>query len=70
MPALLSGVAPTKWRATRFAHAYLDALLLVGESAWHASLNVELNHRPQMLSARFVPRARRWVVTDGVGEEE
>ncbi|MEI6390096.1 MAG: hypothetical protein WCT12_03235 [Verrucomicrobiota bacterium] len=39
---------------------HLDALLLVAEPAWRASLQVELAHQVQTLEARFVPRARRW----------
>lgn len=44
------------------AHAHLEALLLIAEPAWAARLNVEQHHRPQTLTAGFVPRARRWVV--------
>jgi hypothetical protein len=50
------------------AHAHLEALLLVAESAWRTGLHLERDHRPQTLSARFVPRARRWVLTDGLGQ--
>jgi hypothetical protein len=39
-----------------------EALLLLAEDAWHAELKVELAHRPQTRSARFVPRVRRWIV--------
>jgi len=51
------------------AQAHLEALLLIAESAWRTRLNVELAHRPQALSALFVPRARRWVLTDGPGKD-
>ena len=44
------------------AHAHPEALLLVAEPAWRAGLRVEISHRPQSLSARFVPRARRWIL--------
>jgi hypothetical protein len=46
------------------AHAHLEALLLIAEPAWETRLNIEQNHRPQTLTARFVPRARRWFVSD------
>jgi hypothetical protein len=40
---------------------HLDALLLVAEPAWRATLHIERAHQhPQTLVARFVPRARRW----------
>jgi hypothetical protein len=38
----------------------LDALLLVAETAWGSSVQVELDHQPKTFAARFVPRARRW----------
>ena len=45
-------------------HPHLDTLLLVAEPAWRASLQVERAHRaPETPLARYVPRARRWVVT-------
>jgi len=37
-----------------------DALLLVAERAWLASLEVERARVPQRLKSAFVPRARRW----------
>jgi hypothetical protein len=37
-----------------------DALLLVAEPAWRASVDLERSHVPQTLEALFVPRARRW----------
>jgi len=46
------------------AHAYLEALLLIAEPVWHAGVSVEFAHQPQTLSARFIPRARRWIVTE------
>ena len=46
------------------AHAHLDSLLLISESAWRAGLKVEIAHRPQSLSALFIPRARRWIVAE------
>jgi hypothetical protein len=46
------------------AQAHLDSLLLISESAWRAGLKVEIAHRPQSLSALFVPRARRWIVAE------
>jgi hypothetical protein len=49
------------------AHAHLDSLLLISESAWRAGLTFELSHRSQTASALFVPRARRWIV---VGEAD
>ena len=48
-------------------HAHLDALLLTAESGWRTTLNVDRNHQAQTLSARFVPRARRWVLPDDPG---
>jgi hypothetical protein len=40
---------------------HLDALLLVAEPAWRATIHLERAHQhPQDLVARFVPRARRW----------
>jgi hypothetical protein len=40
---------------------HIDALLLVAEPAWRATLHVERVHRPRaVIEARFVPRARRW----------
>jgi len=39
---------------------HLDALLLVAEPAWRASLNVERAHVAQTVEASFVARARRW----------
>jgi len=39
---------------------HIDALLLVAEPCWQAELEVEEQRAPQAVSARFVPRARRW----------
>ncbi len=42
---------------------HLDALLLVAEPAWQATLHVERAHHPaENHPAVFVPRARRWVI--------
>jgi hypothetical protein len=37
-----------------------DALLLIAEPAWRATLEVEAAHQFQALDALFVPRCRRW----------
>jgi hypothetical protein len=42
-------------------HPRLETLLLVAETAWHASLKVERAHVAQSVEALFVPRARRWL---------
>jgi len=39
---------------------HFDALLLVAEPAWRASLLVEQDHKSHSLEAAFVPRARQW----------
>ena len=40
---------------------HIDTLLLVAEPAWRAALQVGRSHQPSAsVSARFVPRARRW----------
>ena len=39
---------------------HIDALLLVAEPAWRATLSMERTHVAQDLSAVFVPRARKW----------
>jgi hypothetical protein len=40
---------------------HIDALLLVAEPAWRATLQVERAHQPPAtMKARFIPRARRW----------
>lgn len=40
---------------------HLDALLLVAEPAWRAALQVDRAHQSSAaVTARFVPRARRW----------
>jgi hypothetical protein len=44
-------------------HPHLDALLLVAEPAWRATLDFEVAHRSQTTQALFVPRARRWVTS-------
>jgi hypothetical protein len=45
-------------------HPNFDALLVIAEPAWRASLQVERNHQPQSTHAVLVPRARRWVLDD------
>jgi len=40
---------------------HFDALVLVAEPAWRASLKFERAHRHQSTSAIFVPRSRKWV---------
>jgi hypothetical protein len=47
-------------------HPHLDALLLIAEPAWSAGLEIEHQHRRQTVEARFIPRARRWVVLGGI----
>lgn len=42
--------------------AHLEALLLVAEPAWPASVQLESAHQLQTMEARFVPRARMWFV--------
>ncbi len=39
---------------------HLDALLLVAEPAWRATMEVEAAHQSQARDALFVPRCRRW----------
>jgi len=40
---------------------YLDALLLVAEPAWRATLDISRTHQgSKNVSAAFVPRSRRW----------
>jgi hypothetical protein len=41
-------------------HPHLDALMLIGEKAWSASLQVERAHRTETVQALFVPRLRQW----------
>jgi hypothetical protein len=42
---------------------HVDGLLLVAEPAWRVALQVDRAHQPtESLTARFVPRARRWEV--------
>lgn len=41
-------------------HGHLDALLLVAEPVWRASIDVVRAHRAEHVIARFIPRARRW----------
>ena len=45
------------------AHTRLEALLLIAEPAWRTGLKIEMSHRLRSVSALFVPRARRWIVT-------
>lgn len=40
--------------------AQMDALLLVAEPCWRASVEVEEQRAAQAISATFVPRTRRW----------
>jgi hypothetical protein len=40
--------------------SHLDALLLVGEPCWRASVEVEAQRAAQTLVATFVPRTRHW----------
>ena len=44
------------------AHAHLEALLLIAESAWRVELKLEIAHRSRTVSASYVPRLRRWIV--------
>jgi hypothetical protein len=44
------------------ALAHLEALLLIAETGWQTRISVEINHCSRLLSACFVPRARRWVL--------
>ena len=39
---------------------HVDALLLVAETAWSASLHVERFRQTQQIQALFVPRSREW----------
>lgn len=48
---------------------HFEALLLTAESAWQADLHVEIAHEPTKLSARFVPRARRWIVAEAANRQ-
>ena len=41
-------------------HPHLDALLLVAEPAWRASLDLQQSHVAQTAEPLFVPRAREW----------
>ena len=41
---------------------HFDALLLVAEAAWRATVAVMSHNKWATLSARFIPRSRRWVV--------
>lgn len=41
---------------------HVDALLLTAETAWSAPLEIQRGHHTQEMTARFVPRARRWAV--------
>ncbi len=49
---------------------HFDALLLVAEPAWAATVRLEGGGEPGEPRARFVPRGRRWVVTGKEGEGE
>jgi hypothetical protein len=40
----------------------LDALLLAAEPAWGATVSWDEHHRSRSVTARFLPRARRWFV--------
>ncbi len=46
----------------REVRPHWEALMLVAEPAWQASLTVERSHVPQTLEAAFAPRSRRWFV--------
>jgi hypothetical protein len=46
-------------------HPHVDALLLVAEKAWRASLQVGQARQLQAVEALFIPRSRRWVL-DGL----
>jgi hypothetical protein len=41
---------------------HLDALLLTAETAWCAPLEIQRGHDTKAVTARFVPRSRRWAV--------
>jgi len=41
---------------------HTEAMLLIAEPAWRATLAVEMAHQPRSCSPLFVPRARRWFV--------
>jgi hypothetical protein len=43
-------------------HPHLDALVVVAEPVWRARLEVVRDRRVQQVTARFIPRARRWSV--------
>jgi hypothetical protein len=45
---------------------HFDALLWVAEPAWAATLRLEIGREAREVRARYVPRARRWVVLEGV----
>jgi hypothetical protein len=42
---------------------HVDAILLTAERCWQASLEVDERRAAQIVSATFVPRARRWFLT-------
>ncbi len=44
---------------------HVDALLIIAEPAWRATVNAVRDHREQQVPALFVPRARRWVLGGG-----
>ncbi|MBK8478304.1 MAG: hypothetical protein IPL39_19005 [Opitutaceae bacterium] len=46
-------------------HPHLDALLLVAEPAWRATVAVVRGQELQSVPALFVPRPRRWAPLDG-----
>lgn len=43
-------------------HPHIDALVLVAEPAWRAGLEIQRDHRHELVSGLFIPRARRWQV--------
>jgi hypothetical protein len=43
-------------------HAHLDAVLLVAEPVWRAGFDIVRDHRVENVTARFLPRARRWAI--------
>jgi hypothetical protein len=44
--------------------AHLDALLLLAEPAWRATVSFDQKGESRTVSALFVPRARRWIAED------
>lgn len=46
------------------AYPHVDALVLIAETAWAAHLQVARAHRSQEFDALFVPRSRRWKMSE------